>query len=297
MPLVHNFVFGLRSAWQNFWRNAAVSIAAVFVMTLLLMVMGLLFSITHTVTQVSDYYKAKLDTVSVYIPDTIPLVTILEMQHRLSLIPTVHDISITSKNQALSKFRTQPGTAAIVQELQSNPLPASLEVTVFHPDQLKHIDDVARTWRSCDPDTCTGFQAQKVERILNFFTIMDVGLLAVILALTVVSTFIIMSTIRTAVYVRRVEIEIMKLVGATDWFVRWPFILEGMMGGLIASAVAALTIQANRPLLDKVQGMAPYIPISYDPQFQVSLLLVIFAAGLGLGAVGSYIGVRRFLRV
>jgi cell division transport system permease protein len=119
---------------------------------------------------------------------------------------------------------------------------------------------------------------------------------AVLIGLTAVSVFIIMMSIRTAVFVRRKEIEVMKLVGATDWFVRGPFLLEGMMaGGLAALASIALVAGGYRPFVDKFRASLPIIPLSYDAHFIGELSLVLALAGLVLGAFGSYLGVRRFL--
>jgi cell division transport system permease protein len=107
-----------------------------------------------------------------------------------------------------------------------------------------------------------------------------------------------MNTIRTAVYHRRKEIEVMKLVGATEWFVRGPFILEGIMTGLIAAAIAlALLVIAYQPAVDRFHSDVAFIPLSYDPAFISSLARDLLGGGALLGALGSYIGVRRYVKV
>jgi cell division transport system permease protein len=122
-----------------------------------------------------------------------------------------------------------------------------------------------------------------------------VGLLAI---LVVVSIVIVMNTIRTAVYHRRKEIEVMKLVGATEWFVRGPFVIEGVMTGLIAASIAlALLVIAYQPAVERFQADVAFIPLSYDPAFVVSLAQDLLIGGALLGALGSYIGVRRYVRI
>jgi cell division transport system permease protein len=122
-----------------------------------------------------------------------------------------------------------------------------------------------------------------------------VGLLAI---LVVVSVVIVMNTIRTAVYHRRKEIEVMKLVGATEWFVRGPFVIEGIMTGLIAAAIAlALLVIAYPPAVSQFRSDIAFIPLSYDPSFFSSLSRDLLVGGALLGALGSYIGVRRFVRL
>jgi cell division transport system permease protein len=107
-----------------------------------------------------------------------------------------------------------------------------------------------------------------------------------------------MNTIRTAVYHRRKEIEVMKLVGATEWFVRGPFVIEGVMTGLIAAALAlALLVIAYQPAVDRFHADVAFIPLSYDPSFVASLARDLLLGGALLGALGSYIGVRRYVRI
>jgi cell division transport system permease protein len=99
------------------------------------------------------------------------------------------------------------------------------------------------------------------------------------------------------VYVRHQEIEVMKLVGATDWFVRGPFLLEGMLAGVIASLAAVAVIAIGyQPFVDKVRNAVPFLPVSYDAAFLGELCLILALVGIGLGAAGSYLGVRRFLQ-
>jgi cell division transport system permease protein len=107
-----------------------------------------------------------------------------------------------------------------------------------------------------------------------------------------------MNTIRTAVYYRRQEIEVMKLVGATEWFVRGPFLLEGVMTGLIAAALAlGVLLVAYRPFVERFQSELFFIPLTYDARYASVLAQELLMTGAVLGALGSYIGVRRFVRI
>jgi cell division transport system permease protein len=129
----------------------------------------------------------------------------------------------------------------------------------------------------------------------EWLALAGVGLLIV---LGIVSVVIVMNTIRTAVYHRRKEIEVMKLVGATEWFVRGPFVIEGIMTGAIAAAIAlALLVIAYEPAVQQFKADVGFIPLTYDPSFISSLARDLLAAGALLGALGSYIGVRRYVRI
>jgi cell division transport system permease protein len=132
-------------------------------------------------------------------------------------------------------------------------------------------------------------------QLSQWLGIAGIGLMAI---LVVVSVVIVMNTIRTAVYHRRKEIEVMKLVGATEWFVRGPFVIEGVMTGLIAAAIAlSLLVIAYQPAVERFQSDIVFIPLTYDPNFIASLARDLLLGGAVLGAVGSYIGVRRYVRI
>jgi len=107
-----------------------------------------------------------------------------------------------------------------------------------------------------------------------------------------------MNTIRTAVYHRRKEIEVMKLVGATEWFVRGPFVIEGIMTGLIAASIAlSLLVVAYPPTVERFRADITFIPLTFDPAFITSLARDLLLGGALLGALGSYLGVRRYVRI
>src|SRR6266705_2143353 len=160
------------------------------------------------------------------------------------------------------------------------------------------IDTVARRWPGVDPTDPTNYQGDFVNRMLElsqWLSLAGVGLLLILLTVSVV---IVMNTIRTAVYHRRKEIEVMKLVGATEWFVRGPFVIEGIMTGLIAASIAlALLVVAYPPAVAQFRSDIGFIPLSYDPRFLSSLARDLLLGGALMGAVGSYIGVWRFVRI
>jgi cell division transport system permease protein len=119
-----------------------------------------------------------------------------------------------------------------------------------------------------------------------------------VLGLVGVTLFVIMNTIRVAVYSRRQEIEIMKLVGATDWFIRWPFVLEGMLYGLLGAAiVAAVVAVAYGPVEAQFMSLVQFLPVNFDPAFPLKLCGMTVLVGAAVGAAGSYLSVRRFLDV
>jgi cell division transport system permease protein len=298
MMMFRNLIFALNSAWQSFWRNLAVSLAAVLSITLILMLAGVNLLVGHAFSQVLDGFRTKVSEMSINVADGTPLTTVYDFQQQLSADPRVASVRFITKSQALVNFQADPNNAVFAQQIDGNPLDAKLDVRVNKLDDVAAIDALARKWSGVDPTDPTNYQGDFVFRMLqlsSWLGIAGVGLMAI---LVVVSIVIVMNTIRTAVYHRRKEIEVMKLVGATEWFVRGPFVIEGIMTGLIAASLAlSLLVIAYQPAVDRFHSDIGFIPLSYDPNFISSLALDLLLGGAVLGAMGSYIGVRRFVRI
>ena len=298
MTMFRNLKFALNSAWQSFWRNLAVSLAAVVSITLILMLAGVNLLVGHAFSQVLDGFREKVSVISINVADGTPLQSVYDFQEQLSVDPRVANVRFITKDQALAGFIADPNNAVLAQQIDGNPLDARLEVRVSNLGDVAGIDALARQWPGVDPTDPTNYQGDFVRRMLQlsqWLGLAGIGLLAI---LVVVSVVIVMNTIRTAVYHRRKEIEVMKLVGATEWFVRGPFVIEGVMTGLIAASVAlALLVLAYPPAVAQFRSDIAFIPLSYDPTFVSSLALDLLLGGALLGALGSYIGVRRFVRI
>jgi cell division transport system permease protein len=296
--IYRNLRFALNSAWQSFWRNLAVSMAAVLSITLILILAGVNLLVGHAFSQVLDSFRAKVSEISINVADDTPLQTVYDFQQQLSLDPRVTHVRFVTKDEALAQFKADPSNVVLAQQIDGNPLDAKLEVRVTNLSDVAAIDTLARRWPGVDPTDPTNYQGDFVNKMLGlsqWLGLAGVGLLAI---LVVVSIVIVMNTIRTAVYHRRKEIEVMKLVGATEWFVRGPFVLEGVMTGLIAACFAlALLVIAYQPAVDRFRSDIAFIPLSYDPAFVVSLARDLLLGGALLGALGSYIGVRRYVKL
>ncbi|HET6311338.1 MAG TPA: permease-like cell division protein FtsX [Candidatus Nitrosotalea sp.] len=296
--IYRNLRFALNSAWQSFWRNLAVSMAAVLSITLILILAGVNLIVGHAFSQVLDGFRAKVSEISINVADGTPLQSVYDFQQQLSIDPRVANVRFITKSEALAQFKADPNNMVFAQQVDGNPLDAKLQVRVGKLTDVAAIDGLARGWSGVDPADPTNYQGEFINRMLQLSTWLGfagVGLLAI---LVVVSIVIVMNTIRTAVYHRRKEIEVMKLVGATEWFVRGPFVIEGVMTGLIAASLAlALLVVAYEPAVAQFRADVAFIPLSYDPGFVVSLARDLLLGGGLLGALGSYIGVRRYVRL
>ena len=298
MRLWRHLVFALSSAWQSFWRNAAVSLAAVGTITLILALAGVNLLVGHTLGGILDQYKTRVSVISISIADGTPMSTVADFQDQLRTDPRVTDARLITKDEALAKFAADPQNADVARQIEGNPLAAKLEVHVAKLADVSAINDMARQWRGVDRNDPTDYQGEFIARMLRLSQWVSVAGLGILAILLIVSVFIVMNTIRTAVYHRRQEIEVMKLVGATEWFVRGPFVIEGILTGLLAAGISlGLLLLAYRPFVDKFHSDLFFIPLGYDPMFVTELARDVLVGGALLGALGSYIGVRRFVRL
>jgi cell division transport system permease protein len=295
---LRNLKFALSSAWQSFWRNLAVSLAAVLSITLILILAGVNLLVGHAFSQVVDGFRLKVSEISINVADGTPLSSVYEFQHQLEADSRVATVTFVTKEQALAEFRADPNNAVLATQISGNPLDAKLRVRVVELRDVAAIDLMGRKWSGVDPTDPTNYQGDFVNRMLELSSWLGLAGIGLMVILVVVSVVIVMNTIRTAVYHRRKEIEVMKLVGATEWFVRGPFVIEGIMTGLIAASIAlCLLVIAYQPAVERFHADLVFIPLSYDPSFISSLARDLLAGGALLGALGSYIGVHRFVRI
>jgi cell division transport system permease protein len=296
--MLRNLKFALNSAWQSFWRNLAVSLAAVLSITLILILAGVNLLVGHAFSQVLDGLREKVSVISINVADDTPLQNVYDFQQQLASDPRVVSVRFVTKQEALAQFKSDPQNGVLAEQIQGNPLDAKLDVKVARLDDVAAIDLMARQWPGVDPTDPTNYQGDFVTRMLQLSSWLNLAGVALLIMLLIVSVVIVMNTIRTAVYHRRKEIEVMKLVGATEWFVRGPFVLEGVMTGLIAAANAlSLLVITYQPAVDRFHSDIGFIPLTYDPAFVSSLARDLLVGGALLGAVGSYIGVRRYVRI
>jgi cell division transport system permease protein len=292
---VSAFWFAVRSSLQNFRRNLGVSLAGVCTMGLILVLVGALALGTHLLTNVLKDQESRASKLKIYIQDGVSLADIVNFQHQLQGDSRVLAVSFENKDQAFQEAASK-GTdiATAVTALGSNPLPASLNVDVKQLRYLVQLDQVARNSPIVDATQPTDYNPDVTPKIQAAINIIEGVVGFVSLMLLVVSLVIIMNTIRTAVYARRTEIEIMKLVGATDWFVRWPFLLEGIFGGVLGAVLAGLVVLGVYRLVVALTSGALFA-IPFDGLFTLVVIGGLFVGGAIIGALGSYLGVRRFL--
>ena len=298
MRIWPHLLFALGSAWRSFWRNASVSMAAVLSITLILLLIGTSLVLGHALSQMLDSYRQRVLVLTISVADDTSPATVYAFEDQLRARPDVVDVQFVTKDQELRRFASDPRNQQLIDQLEDNPVPAKLEVRVARLSDIPRVDALARQWPGADSTDPTDYQADFIGRMLQLETWLTLGGLGMLAVLSVASIVIVMNTVRTGVYHRRQEIEIMKLVGATEWFVRAPFVIEGALTGLVAAALAlGILIAAYRPFVSAFHAALFFVPLTYDPRFVPVLGQCLLPAGALLGAFGSYIGVRRFVSV
>jgi cell division transport system permease protein len=286
--------FSVRRAWQGFWRNAAMSLAATATMTLMLLLLASFWIVQAGFLASLSYVEDKVGVVA-DLNDGVSSADLGDVQARLTAKPEVRSVEYVSKEEALRRYREQrvaQGQQDFTQFLPENPLPASLEVKLRKPDDYHTIADFLQAEPVVAKVQNIQDTTDRLVSLTNFLRTFGVLLLAVIGAIVL---FIVINTIRLAVLGRAEEIEVMRLVGASDAFIRWPFVFEGALVGLFGAALSmGVLVGAAAPLSQFMTGFFQILPINVGSISRDVTVLVV-GAGTGLGVVGAWVSVRTYL--
>jgi cell division transport system permease protein len=279
-------LFSISRAWQGFWRNLAMSLAATATMTLMLLLLAGFWIIQAGFLASLSYVEDKVGVVA-DLNDDFRAADLAEVQERLMAMPQIRSVEYISKEDALARYREQraaQGQEDYTRYLPVNPLPASLEVKLTRPDDYRMIAEVLNEEPIVAKVQNIEDTTERLVQLTNFLRTFGVLLLAVIGAIVL---FIVINTIRLAVLGRAEEIEVMRLVGASDAFIRWPFVFEGAMVGLLGAAISmGVLLGAAEPLSRFMVGFFSILPINVGSISRDVTLLVV-GAGTGLGVVGA----------
>lgn len=285
--------FSVVRAWQGFWRNAMMSLAATATVVLMLVLLSGLFIVLTGLNSGIDFIESKVG-VTAELVDNLPTATRDGLIADIKQLPGVAGVDYVSPEEAFRKL--QDSFASQGKKLETGganiQLQATLEVQLTDPSFASSVGSALGERSQVTKITTQQEQIDKLLGIIN--VIRTAGLVAVgLVGLTVL--FMIVNTIRIAVYSRANEIEIMRLVGASDSFIRWPFILEGIMCGLIGAVVALVLVAIVWDPIQPVMFTVFKLPFAVGTQFLATLSALLFSVGLGVGALGSWISVRSYL--
>ena len=297
-----SWTFFMREALRSLRRNAVPSFAAVATVLVTMLVLGVFIPIVQATTGAANEVRGRI-VLGVYLK---PRATEAEIARVRTLLqdktPNVKSVEFVSKAEAFSEQRKRNPDAYSL--LGANPLPDSFRVTPTDPDRVDRIKDAlapstpsgARTVADPAIDEVKDRQ-DDTTKILTATRVVKLSMALLAGLLVLASILLIANTIRLSLFARRREVEVMKLVGATDWFIRWPFVLEGVLVGAVGGVLAILLLGVGKvALVDPLARDFALIAAPRTIDFGL-LVAVLVAASVGVSATGSGLSLRRFLRV
>jgi cell division transport system permease protein len=293
--------FFLRESLRSMRRNAAPSFAALATVLVTMLVLGVFIPVFQAATGAADSVRSRV-LVDVYMKTSASAADVARVHKEVLALPHVKDVGFESKAQALAQQSKQNPAAYAL--LGSNPLPDTFHVTPDSPGNVLLVrGELSRKGSGgasapIDPAIQNvSNHTQDTQKILTITSDVKWILLALSVLLVAASTLLIANTIRLSLYSRRREVEVMKLVGATDWFIRWPFVIEGVIVGAIGTMLAITLLAITKiALLDPLASNWSLIAAPRTIAF-TWLIVVLLAAGVAISALGSGVSLRRFLRV
>lgn len=300
------FGFFFNEALGSMRRNWVMAMAAVITVFISMAILGAVLVTRDNLNRGATSLKDRV-MIEVFIKDEATEDQVQELERKIQSIPEVKSYEYISKDEALRRFRERFGEK-IVENLPINPLPASYEIQVKDADQ---VDAVAKQFFD-DPtvDNSEGthdgvkYAKETVRKMLGTISLIEKGMWVTTIVFAAAAILLISTTVHLSIFARRREVEIMRLVGATNWFIRWPFVVEGFITGLIGAVLAAIAVWAcNWGLANWLQSSSiDFLDIRVfsmwwqDGSWPVGLVPTLAILGSVLGAIGSLVALRRYLK-
>jgi cell division transport system permease protein len=297
--------FFFREAIRSIRSNVAISVAAIVTVMIAVFILGTFIPSYLYVQSAVNQEKSRLD-ISVYVADSATDAQVTNLQGSITNLQhqgLVKTYSFVSKEQALQRLKNELSDQTILNLLPNNPLPASFDIIPNDPAQDAQIAAALRGNPAIDT-TMQGqginYAATTTNRLLSVARFIQYTGFVLILILLIAAVLLIGNTIRLSIFARRREVEVMRLVGATNWFIRWPFVIEGVICGVAGAVVSVIALY-----LAKVFIVEPWIhnnsnQLTRDTTSTISftaLAVILIVAGGVVGAFGSGVTLRRFLKV
>ena len=298
-------LFFASEAFRALRRNAAPSLAAIVTIVVTVLLLGVLIPVLYSAQSTTEEVREQIGLNVFFHREVRPSPEqVARLDERIAAIPHVTGVDFVSKRDAVPILAERLEDPEILRELPTNPLPAKFDVSLDDPDNLETV-----MARLAPPDAKgqpqpfsplveevkdSREEASRIRAVTGAVTIV----LTVIAALLLIASLMLVgNTIRLSIYARRREVEVMRLVGATRWLIRWPFVIEGLIVGLVGAAAAVAILAVGKvtivdPLADRFNLVANLQTIDFLP-----LIGVLVACAMAVAALGSGITLRRFLRV
>lgn len=287
---VKTFWYFTKEASFGLGRNGLMSIAAVTTIMLSLIILGCFYIVIANFTHFAEMAKGVLE-LKVYLKENVDHVA---LENAINEFKGVKEVQFVSKEDGAKWLEKSLGVNNLFVT-SDNPLPDTLDIKLDPQVNVKKLVKQITALNGIDEVAYGKTFVEAMLIIIQIIWILGICLVAIV---AFVVLYIIVNTIRLTVLTRWKEIEIMKLVGATDWFIRWPFVMEGIFLGLGGSLVAMLLLSKGYHLIYAyIKQIAPFIPLLRESTINNGMLGIISVVGIAFGAIGSSMSIKRFLRV
>ncbi|HEY2480035.1 MAG TPA: permease-like cell division protein FtsX [Solirubrobacterales bacterium] len=299
-------LFFFSEAFRALRRNGAPTLAAVITTVVTVVLLGVLIPVFQTAQAKSDEVRSELN-VSFALFDDASNAEIAQAKEKIEAVPGVAEVTFVSKQEALRTLKSELSDKTIVEELHTNPLPASFQVKASNASDLPQIErEVMGTTGGAQKDPISPAisnpfsRQQSTQQIAKVTSALKIVLTVIMALLVVASLMLIGNTIRLSIFTRRREVEVMRLVGATRWFIRWPFMIEGVVVGFTGGLIAILILWIGKiTIVDPLSNHGDSFALAQHNSTVAfpALILILFGASILVSTIGSGVTLRRFLRV
>ncbi|MFR9239151.1 MAG: permease-like cell division protein FtsX [Clostridium baratii] len=287
----------ISDAFKSLRRNKTICFASIITVIITFFVLGIFVLITKNVGLALNDVQSKVE-LKVFLKDDIKLIEQREVEIKLHELPGVKDVQYESKEQAFTSFQESTKDNKGLLEgysLEKNPFPASFIVKLADPSDAEAVTNAVKDLSGVESIGNQQDLINTITKVVNGIKVVGAVLFIILVG---VAIFLIMNTTKLTVYSRRREVGIMKFVGATDWFIRWPFIIEGMIIGLIGSVISTFFVfLVYKGFVSWISSKVLYVSLINVSYIGTALLWEFALGGLIVGGVASYAALRKFLIV
>ena len=286
----------IREVLISLRRNNWMSVASIGTVAVSLFVLGVFLILVLNLNRLASTLESQVQ-ISVYLQDEIKESLRLKVEEDIREMQGVETVRYVSREEAMERLKERLGDQKYLLDAlgERNPLPESMEVTVKLPEMVETAAGAIAQMEGVEE---AKYGQDVVEHLFDITRLTRIFGLVLMVLLAGATVFIISNTIRLTVFARRKEIAIMKYVGATDWFIRWPFLLEGMVLGFIGGIFAALALRSfYAAMAAKIYSTLAFFPLMPQYPFMNYVGVAIIASGMVIGTIGSTISLKRFLNV
>ena len=295
--MIKSFFYSLKQALVQLNRNKTMALTSLFSITAMLLILGMFFILVVNVNLLTESAKDQFDMVEVYMLDDATDDQINTIMDSVKTLDYTDTVEFLDKDDAMDEMKDRWGdNGYLLDGLQENPLPRSIRITLKNIEDSQELVEYVSNFEGIEK---VKYNQSEINKILKITNSIQVGALVIIVFLIFVSIIVVSNTVKLTVLARGREISIMKYVGATNWFIRGPFLIEGIIIGILAALISAgvicglySLIIANISEQMLVMFSTGLVPVAFMTE---NLIVIFLALGVSIGAMGSMISMRRFL--